>query len=136
MLDLLFDFFDPTDIDVDDADIDDSIGGTSLTANEFDGVDNGTFEGDDEELEEIAEAGMLEGTDHIDSSDIVRDIAARDDFLESIGYDSVPEGYQVHHIIPLSEGGSDDPSNMILLSEEDHAAVTAAHRQFYEWSKD
>lgn len=102
--------------------------------NDFDGVDNGIFEGDENDLTELSEVGMIEGTDHIDSDDLVRNIAARNDFLSSIGLDSIPEGYEVHHIIPLSEGGADDPSNMVLLTHEEHAQITAAHRNFYEWN--
>jgi hypothetical protein len=37
--------------------------------------------------------------------------------------------YHKHHIIPRHVGGSDDPSNLILLSIEDHAE---AHRKLYE----
>ena len=102
---------------------------------DLDGVEDGVFVGDEDDLEELSEAGMIDDTDHIDSEDIVRDIAARNEFLSSLGYDSVPEGMQVHHIIPLSEGGTDDPSNMILLSNEEHARITAAHREFYDWNK-
>ena len=54
-------------------------------------------------------------------------------FLEAHGLDHVPPGYEIHHIIPLSEGGADDPSNMILLTAEDHAAITAQHAAYYHW---
>ena len=49
------------------------------------------------------------------------------------GFDGVPEGYEVHHVVPLSEGGADTPDNMILVSEADHAAITSAHAGFYGW---
>ena len=104
-------------------------GGMSLT------VDNGMFDGDGDDLETLTAMGEVEGTDHIDSEDYVRDMAARDSFLRSHGYDSVPEGYEVHHIVPLSEGGADDPDNMILVSEEDHESITAAHARFYGWRR-
>ena len=65
--------------------------------------------------------------------DIVRDIGARDAFLSVHGFDGVPEGYEVHHVVPLSEGGADTPDNMILVSEADHAAITSAHAGFYGW---
>ena len=105
-----------------------------LACNEFDGVEGGVFDGNEEELNELSEAGMVDGSEHIDSEDIVRDPAVRAEFLASCGFDSVPEGYEVHHIIPLSEGGTDDPSNMVLLTKEEHDAITAAHRNFYEWN--
>ncbi len=104
-------------------------GGMSLT------VDNGVFDGDEDDLETLTAMGEVEGTDHVDAEDYVRDMAARDSFLRSHGYDSVPEGYEVHHIVPLSEGGADDPDNMILVSEEDHESITAAHARFYGWHR-
>lgn len=39
-------------------------------------------------------------------------------FLKSKGYSKTPIGYEIDHIIPLSEGGTDDPSNMQLLTIE------------------
>lgn len=115
----------------------DAVGDSEIDvpSNQFEGVENGVFVGDEEELNEISEAGMIDGTDHIDSEDIIRDLSARNTYLEQIGLDEVPEGFEVHHIIPLSEGGTDDPSNMILLSEEDHDQITNQHRNFYNWNK-
>ena len=52
----------------------------------------------------------------------------KSDFLKSIGYNDIPFGYQIDHIIPLSEGGTDDPSNMQLLTIEQHALKTANER--------
>ena len=104
-------------------------GGMSLTA------DNGMFDGDEQDLQALTAMGELEGTEHIDADDYVRDLAARDSFLKSHGFDSVPEGYEVHHIVPLSEGGADDPDNMILVSEEEHESITAAHARFYGWHR-
>jgi hypothetical protein len=49
-------------------------------------------------------------------------------FLKSLGYVKVPYGYEIDHIIPLSEGGSDDPSNMQLLTIEQHKRKTAKER--------
>lgn len=34
-----------------------------------------------------------------------------------------------HHIIPKHAGGSDDPSNIVVLTVEEHAE---AHRKLYE----
>lgn len=136
MLDFLFDLFADADLDVDvdvddiDADVDE---GLVPEDEDLAGVENGVFVGDEDDLEELAEEGEIDGTDHIASDDIVRNIAARNEFLALNGYDSIPEGYEVHHIVPLSEGGADTPDNMVLLSEEEHAQVTAMHNQFYDW---
>jgi hypothetical protein len=97
-------------------------------------TDSGMFEGGPSELDALIAQGEVEGTDHVPAEDLTRSIAARNEFLAAHGYDSVPDGYEVHHIVPLSEGGADTPDNMILLSEEDHDAVTAAHRRFYGWN--
>lgn len=128
MLDLIDLFFSATESVVEDSEVE-------VESNEFEGVENGVFVGNEEELEEITEAGMIEDSEHIDTEDIVRDIGARDEYLKLIGFDSVPDGYEVHHIIPLSEGGTDDPSNMVLLSESDHSQITKEHRDFYGWNK-
>jgi len=95
---------------------------------------SGKFEGSPANLQALIAQGEVEGTDHVDASDIHRSLAARNEFLAAHGYDHVPEGYEVHHVVPLSEGGTDTPDNMILLTEEEHDAVTAAHRRFYEWN--
>ena len=49
-------------------------------------------------------------------------------FLAKLGYKKVTRGYEIDHIIPLSEGGSDDPSNMQLLTKEAHERKTARER--------
>ena len=49
------------------------------------------------------------------------------------GYENTPEGYDVHHIVPVSEGGPDSVDNMVLVSEEEHDRITAAHRAYYGW---
>ena len=98
-------------------------------------TEDGMFDGDSGDLSDLAKAGELDGTDHIESEDITRSLASRDAFLEENGYDGVPEGYEVHHIVPLSEGGADTPDNMILLTEDDHAEITAEHGRFYGWHR-
>lgn len=70
---------------------------------------------------------------HIDSDSIIRSDIAKMDFLHSLGYNSVPNGFEVHHVVPLCQGGLDTPENMVLISEEDHDFITAQHRQFYNW---
>ncbi|GAA3769812.1 HNH endonuclease signature motif containing protein [Flavobacterium ginsengiterrae] len=49
-------------------------------------------------------------------------------FLKSLGYSETPNGYEIDHIIPLSEGGTDDPSNMQLLTISQHKSKTARER--------
>ena len=49
-------------------------------------------------------------------------------FLKNLGYHSVPDGYEVDHIIPLSQGGTDSPLNMQLLTIEQHDRKTARER--------
>lgn len=129
MFDLLFDLI---DADVPDVDVEPDIP-DDYSCNDMPGVEEGVFVGDDVDLNELAEAGEVEDSAHIDSDDIVRDLAARSEFLSSIGYEELPEGYEVHHIIPLSEGGSDTPDNMVLIYEEDHDKITDMHRDFYKW---
>lgn len=59
---------------------------------------------------------------------VKRSEANKTKFLKSMGYSSTPYGYEIDHIKPLSEGGSDDPSNMQLLTKEQHARKTAKER--------
>lgn len=59
---------------------------------------------------------------------VKRSEANRSAFLRSHGYSSVPNGYEVDHIVPLSQGGTDDPSNMQLLTIEEHDRKTARER--------
>lgn len=41
----------------------------------------------------------------------------------------VEPGAGVHHIVALSEGGTDDPSNLVLLSASAHARIDAERRR-------
>lgn len=59
---------------------------------------------------------------------VKRSSANKRAFLKSRGYEKVPYGYEIDHIIPLSEGGTDDPSNMQLLTIEKHDRKTAKER--------
>lgn len=52
-------------------------------------------------------------------------------FLRQLGLTRVPPGMNVDHIRPLSQGGSDTPSNMQLISVEAHHQKTAAERRHY-----
>ena len=59
---------------------------------------------------------------------VKRSEANKKEFLKTQGYKSIPYGYQIDHIKPLSEGGSDDPSNMQLLTINQHKEKTARER--------
>ncbi|MFV1449142.1 HNH endonuclease signature motif containing protein [Maribacter sp. HS] len=59
---------------------------------------------------------------------VKRSAANKRHFLQNMGYEHTPEGYEIDHIIPLSQGGSDDPSNMQLLTVDQHKAKTARER--------
>ncbi len=96
-------------------------------------VENGVFTGGEEQLGRLIEYGQVDGAEHVPADEVVRSIASRDAFLSAHGFDGVPDGYQVHHVRPLSEGGADAPENMILVSDEEHAAITSAHASFYGW---
>ncbi len=97
-------------------------------------VQNGMFVGDADDLNALIAAGEQDNAVHVDAEDVERSIAVRDSFLAMHGYDSVPEGWEVHHIVPLSEGGADSADNMILVTEAVHDEITAAHRAFYGWN--
>ena len=46
--------------------------------------------------------------------------------LQRMANGKVPTGYQVHHILPLDDGGTNDPSNLILIKRQpDHSLLTA-----------
>lgn len=59
---------------------------------------------------------------------VKRSEANKREFLKSLGYKEIPYGYEIDHIKPLSEGGTDDPSNMQLLTVEQHKIKTARER--------
>jgi len=59
---------------------------------------------------------------------VVRSATNKKKFLKSAGYNTTPYGYEIDHITPLSEGGSDDPSNMQLLTIRQHKVKTARER--------
>lgn len=62
---------------------------------------------------------------------VKRNQASKKEFLKSKGYNKTPKGYEVDHIVPLSQGGTDSPSNMQLLTKEQHRQKTKAERRYY-----
>jgi len=58
-----------------------------------------------------------------------RSESAKRQFLRSKGYKRVPSGYEVDHIIPLSKGGRDEPSNMQLIPKSVHKQKTAEEKR-------
>ena len=60
---------------------------------------------------------------------VERSSTPKNEFLKSKGYSKTPKGYEVDHIIPLSKGGQDVPSNMQLLPKEVHKQKTASERK-------
>ncbi|ABO49072.1 HNH endonuclease [Desulforamulus reducens MI-1] len=103
-----------------------------VSVDEIEGVENGMAS--DEAFDQLIDIGCVEDTTHIE--DPPRSDAAVRSFLNKYGYEQTPEGYEVHHIIPLSEGGADSPDNMVLVTEEMHDDITAAQRDYYGWGRD
>ena len=62
-------------------------------------------------------------------SKVERSSSEKEKFLKSQGYKKVPPGYEVDHIQPLSKGGQDNPSNMELLTKQQHKQKTANERR-------
>ena len=122
---------DVAEIDSDDSLFDPTDPGCAVHGPACDGI----FVGSEEDLQALIEEGEVENSDHIDAEDIQRSEAVKNDFLETHGLKETPEGYEIHHKVPLSQGGSDSTDNMILVSEEDHDKITSAHREFYKWNK-
>lgn len=98
------------------------------------GIDNHVV-GMNADIQELSDLGMKSELvdNHIDSDSIIRSDAAKMDFLHSLNLSSVPDGFEVHHVVPLCQGGLDIPDNMVLISESDHDFITAQHRAFYNW---
>ena len=92
-------------------------------------VENGMFVGNASDLEALIDAGKNPMAEHVEADEVVRDPAVRAEFLAQHGYEELPEGYEVHHIHPIS----DSVGNMILVTKAEHDKITAAHREYYGW---
>ena len=96
-------------------------------------VENGMFVGDESDLEALIDAGKDPTAEHVEADEVVCNPAVRAKFLAQHGYEELPEGYEVHHIQPISEGGADSVGNMLLVTKAEHDKITAAHREYYGW---
>lgn len=98
--------------------------------NRIPGVENGMLT-DLSQLNNLISLGELQGTQHIDNSDVICNESVKMEFLHQNGYTDLPAGYKIHYIIPLNEGGADNPRNMILVQDIDYDKITKAHHIFY-----
>ena len=96
------------------------------------GIENGVFHGDSADLNSLIQAGEIDGTEHVSAP--IRSDMARSEFLDSHGITDT-DGWEVHHVVPISEGGLDEPGNMVLIKPEDHDEITREHAGFYGWHK-
>lgn len=120
----------------DPADLPDADGaGDLLPSTDIDdlpGVEDGMLIDDSpNNLAEMAEAGEFNDTHHV--SEVIRSQDARMEFLAQHDLERIPSGWEIHHVVPLCEGGADSPDNMVLLKAEDHDWITTQHRLFYGW---
>ncbi|MCX6164370.1 MAG: HNH endonuclease signature motif containing protein [Ignavibacteriae bacterium] len=65
---------------------------------------------------------------------VKRNSSAKKEFLKKNGYKKVPPGYQVDHIKPLSEGGTDTPDNMQLIPTSVHKEKTTTEKHKHKKS--
>lgn len=59
---------------------------------------------------------------------VKRSVANKQQFLKSSGLKSIPKGYEIDHILPLSQGGTDCPDNMQLITVDEHRKKTVRER--------
>lgn len=103
-----------------------------VPADDLPGVEDGCLtEPTLENVQRLTDAGEVSHAEH--HIEVERSPLVRQAFLEMHGLEDVPSGYELHHIIPLSEGGADAPENMIIVPEDVHRDITRAHRLFYGW---
>lgn len=95
----------------------------------LDYIDNGVFAGSEADLDQLISMGELDDTEHVQ---VLRDPHMVSAFY--LEHNLVPTpGYEVHHIVPLCEGGADTTDNMVLIASDLHDRITAAHSSFYGW---
>ena len=119
-----------------DINIPDAYGADDLfpitTVDVMPGVEDGLLIDDSPaNLAQMAKAGEFNDTQHL--SEVMRSYSARMEFLAQHDLERIPSGWELHHIVPLCEGGADAPDNMVLLRAEAHDWITKQHRLFYGW---
>lgn len=72
-------------------------------------------------VDTLVQAGYVDDAHYV--PDPPRDPDVVKEFLRMHGLDEVPDGYEVHHIVPLYAGGADGVDNLILVKVEDHYAI-------------
>ena len=92
-------------------------------------IDNGVFDGTEADLDQLISMGELDDTEHVQ---VLRDPHMVSAFYLEHNLVPIP-GYEVHHIIPLCEGGADTTDNMVMIASDLHDRITAAHSSFYGW---
>lgn len=60
---------------------------------------------------------------------VERSASAKREFLHSRGLKKIPKGMEIDHVVPLSKGGADLPSNMQLLPKDVHKHKTSMERK-------
>lgn len=89
-----------------------------------------------EKLELIIQEGIRKGSGNwrklADRAE--RSLETIQAFLSKYGYDSIPLGYELHHIVPIAQGGADDVNNLVLLTVDDHRIVTDKHSEVFKWN--
>ncbi len=102
---------------------------------ELEGIRNGMLI-DDTKLELIINEGIKKGDGNWrpEWERAERKPETIAEFLSKYGYEYTPVGYEVHHIVPIAQGGADVVGNMVLLSAEDHQKVTDKHNEVFKWT--
>ena len=100
-----------------------------IDVNSLDYIDNGVFDGTEADLDQLISMGELDDTEHVQ---VLRDPHMVSAFYLEHNLVPIP-GYEVHHIIPLCEGGADTTDNMVMIASDLHDRITAAHSSFYGW---
>lgn len=94
-------------------------------------IRKGVFVGSIGNLVSIIQAGENENFAYVEEKNIQRNADALQEFLTRHERSSIPVGFQIHYIRPLSRGGLDHADNMIIVSDEHFKRITGAQRSYY-----